>query len=567
FACALYKLTPFGVVQGRLYVTSRRAAFYSNVLGWVERLSLLYADVASFEKSRFAGMLPNAIAVTAKDGKTKHVFYNFFARDQAFDLLTRLSADAPTQVQTDASSSVSDTTLLDQAASSVGEPGLKAQSPTVARAPDGSREAPVEPLAAPLPAAAESAQKPPTSRIVDLPDIRLHVPRRGAAAAGGLCGCGEFHAGATVLIDEVLDINPAHLWLLFFSDGDPAAPAGGFVRETGKAGRSGGLPPSWRAFRQWFLEADRGSTELAIGAWRDGPPSPPSSSSSATATATAMAVAPLATGSSRTLSYRMPLGAPVGSPRNDVTETLVAASRYFACVEARSRTPEVYLGDRFRTVTRTCVTTATATGPASTPAARLRVSYAADFDRGVSFLARAAVTAGMKPKVAEFHTALRAAVARVVGLPAAGRAGLLEVKSRQDGAAEALAQPWRVPAAWLRAAGEKDDDDDGDDDEVSGGAAASTAAHKSDAEASAADAKTAAMSGATATSSSLAGGATATVGGGGTRRAAWRLPSVSALAALVLAAALLAALALGARAAWRLAGEVRLLRAALADTA
>ncbi|KAI9325984.1 hypothetical protein DFJ73DRAFT_801570 [Zopfochytrium polystomum] len=447
FACAMHKASPFLIAQGRLYVTSGRLTFYSNILGYTEKFSIRYTNIAAMVKIRFGGVLPNAIQFDERDSKKQHVFHNFLSRDSAFDLVYRL--------WTDANQSPSPALSL---SSTPGPPSPKG--------PDDDSVHQSAPLALPDSPRAENQSPAATEKRDDpfaLPDLRL--PTSPDSHSGTTCtaACAQFHQSAIPLIDEVYAVPLSDLWFILFSSSIPNPTAATAFALT-LAGSS--QPPHPAAFRRWFLESSQRSTNYVVSEWQSDSgssegaspgsssqsTSPSSSSSpttsttntnpnaSTTTTTTSTPFVALPLGARRSLSYNIPLGAPIGSPQTLVTETLLSATRTTACVSAVSATPGVYLGDRFRTVVRLCLCTVGAAAAAST---RLRVSYAVEFDAGgVSWVARSAVAAGMRPKVVEHHVALRDAL-RAAATAAAAKG------ANAEAAAVWRPRRWAVPAAWV----------------------------------------------------------------------------------------------------------------------
>lgn len=97
FTCALVSDI---LVQGRLFVTSKRVAFHSNIFGWVTQRLIRLSDIEEFEPKFTAGIFPNAIAIKQHDG-TRITFASFVNRDDTLALLQKLLrsvSDLPTSV-------------------------------------------------------------------------------------------------------------------------------------------------------------------------------------------------------------------------------------------------------------------------------------------------------------------------------------------------------------------------------------------------------------------------------------------------------------------------------------
>ncbi|KAL7753028.1 GTPase activating protein (GAP) [Sorochytrium milnesiophthora] len=83
-----------GISQGWLYVSESHLAFYAFVLGRESRVFLELKDVTELKKEKSkSGLVSDSIRLTTQDG-TSHFFTNLFHRDETFDLLEQLCANA-----------------------------------------------------------------------------------------------------------------------------------------------------------------------------------------------------------------------------------------------------------------------------------------------------------------------------------------------------------------------------------------------------------------------------------------------------------------------------------------
>ena len=83
FSCATLKNG--AILQGKLYLFSSYACFYSNVFGFIKRKIIPLKAVTSVRKAKTALVVPNAIEVTCFGRVT--FFTSFVARDLAYDMM------------------------------------------------------------------------------------------------------------------------------------------------------------------------------------------------------------------------------------------------------------------------------------------------------------------------------------------------------------------------------------------------------------------------------------------------------------------------------------------------
>lgn len=74
------------LIQGRMYITDQHLFFYSNILGWVTTVVILFNEIVQIEKKTTAGIFPNGIVIDTLH--TKYIFASFISRDATFDLIT-----------------------------------------------------------------------------------------------------------------------------------------------------------------------------------------------------------------------------------------------------------------------------------------------------------------------------------------------------------------------------------------------------------------------------------------------------------------------------------------------
>eukprot|EP00898_Chlorokybus_atmophyticus_P004158 jgi/Chlat1/4743/Chrsp308S00816 len=85
FACALSSRI---LLQGRLYLFSEHACFYSNIFGYETNIKIPFRDITAIKKAKLSYVFPNAIEVHAF-GK-KRLFASFLFRHEAYNSLTTL---------------------------------------------------------------------------------------------------------------------------------------------------------------------------------------------------------------------------------------------------------------------------------------------------------------------------------------------------------------------------------------------------------------------------------------------------------------------------------------------
>ncbi|KAJ3412761.1 hypothetical protein HDV05_000282 [Chytridiales sp. JEL 0842] len=331
YICALQKSNGLVMVQGKLYVSTTRVSFYSNILGYVHKFSIEYPQIQSISKKKFAGMIPNAIQITSNSEQLegipgleggKLLFHGFLSpRDAIYQIIVRLWLSKTSRGGVVGSSM--------QANDGEGVENGR-ESPTTATTPTDSEPSQDQEIDSNIPVNAELPQS------LD-------------------CPCTAAHNADTHLIDHTFPHTTlSTLWTLLCT-------------------------PTSSSFLQTFLETNRKCTNVNIQPFPSTTPIPEK-------------------GSSRQVEYVIPLG--VVSPLTKVTETIHYKTPTTVCVLSHSVTPDVYMGDAFRTNIRTCLTE----GKSGT---RLRVSYRVEFFKNVGWIVERSVVTMMKPKVVEFHEALR----------------------------------------------------------------------------------------------------------------------------------------------------------------
>ncbi|KAJ3321225.1 hypothetical protein HDU76_014134 [Blyttiomyces sp. JEL0837] len=494
FACAYQK--PVIMIQGKLYVTSAGVCFYSNILGYKEKLSFLYSEIRNVSKKKFGGMIPNAIQIVTDE---KYLFHNFLFRDSAYDLITKVwraqskaprtlthplrsrssastgagaahwNEDGNSEDDTVSASPVHHQHNGDDLSSDSSEGG-HGDANVGALHPDMFRAIPVT--------GDDHHHIHDHAHDEDVDDDNASVSVGTSGAAGGVsggnasasanemelshgigwpvppacddapdCPCAEHHDRWTPLIDERYQAPLYFVWSLLFAGEDEhikgATGGGVFGHDGGHGGVGGGQHDdrggkagagchsvagdeagkkrsvalanteemlgklaSFTEFRKGFLEADRKCSDISIGGWK--PPGDGEEDGSRRHAGRHKAVDPelegicLENGATREIEYRIPLG--IVTPRTFITEHLVAATPSYVCVKSSSSTPEVHLGDHFRTNMRLCLTSPTST------TTRLRISYEVEFIKPLNWMLQKGITTTMKPKVVEFHDSLKAAI-------------------------------------------------------------------------------------------------------------------------------------------------------------
>ena len=72
-------------MQGKLFLTSKTACFYTNVFNRAYHLAIPFKTVTLIEKRNTIGFVPNAIRIHVES--QSHSFISFTKRDLAFDLM------------------------------------------------------------------------------------------------------------------------------------------------------------------------------------------------------------------------------------------------------------------------------------------------------------------------------------------------------------------------------------------------------------------------------------------------------------------------------------------------
>jgi len=84
YSCAYHKDI---LHQGRLFVTSTAACFYSYIFGWEQKLILDWKDVTTITKEKTAIFIPNAIQITTEN--QKFFFASFVDRESSYLMLVK----------------------------------------------------------------------------------------------------------------------------------------------------------------------------------------------------------------------------------------------------------------------------------------------------------------------------------------------------------------------------------------------------------------------------------------------------------------------------------------------
>ena len=85
YSCAYYKDI---LHQGRLYVTTSSCCFYSNIIGFENKVTIPWSEVVTITKEKTAIFIPNAIQISTAD--SKYFLASFVDRDSSHMMLTRL---------------------------------------------------------------------------------------------------------------------------------------------------------------------------------------------------------------------------------------------------------------------------------------------------------------------------------------------------------------------------------------------------------------------------------------------------------------------------------------------
>lgn len=89
FSCALKKDI---LVQGRLFVSSKHMAFYSNIIGLVTHIVVPWNKVLSIQKKKTVG-IPNALQFSTLHDK--YSFASFMSRDSTYNLIHKVWTNGP----------------------------------------------------------------------------------------------------------------------------------------------------------------------------------------------------------------------------------------------------------------------------------------------------------------------------------------------------------------------------------------------------------------------------------------------------------------------------------------
>ncbi|KAJ3096596.1 hypothetical protein HDU97_005748 [Phlyctochytrium planicorne] len=76
------------LMQGKMYLSSRRICFNSNIFGWTQSLNLDFDDIHIINKKSVGGIIPNAIEVVMIAG-TSYFFASFIQRDVAYENIVK----------------------------------------------------------------------------------------------------------------------------------------------------------------------------------------------------------------------------------------------------------------------------------------------------------------------------------------------------------------------------------------------------------------------------------------------------------------------------------------------
>eukprot|EP00041_Stephanoeca_diplocostata_P025094 m.650084 g.650084 ORF g.650084 m.650084 type:complete len:354 (+) comp22669_c0_seq1:255-1316(+) len=81
------------LIQGRAYATMHHLCFYSNILGWENRLKVKWTDIKALKKGNTMAVIPNAIQVFTSDGNS-FTLTSFLLRNRAFKCFSWLWENA-----------------------------------------------------------------------------------------------------------------------------------------------------------------------------------------------------------------------------------------------------------------------------------------------------------------------------------------------------------------------------------------------------------------------------------------------------------------------------------------
>ncbi|CCD23848.1 Lam4p NDAI_0C01880 [Naumovozyma dairenensis CBS 421] len=85
FTCALSKDI---LLQGKLYISNKHLAFYSNILGWITTVVISFQEIIQIKKKTTMGIFPNAIVIDTLN--SRYTFASFVQRDTIFKLVTNI---------------------------------------------------------------------------------------------------------------------------------------------------------------------------------------------------------------------------------------------------------------------------------------------------------------------------------------------------------------------------------------------------------------------------------------------------------------------------------------------
>lgn len=86
YVCALGRGAK--LIQGRIFITSKRTCFYSGILGMTMRITMYFDDIQSIKRKVSVCFIPNAIEIVSDS--TVFYFCSFLSRDPAYERLVTI---------------------------------------------------------------------------------------------------------------------------------------------------------------------------------------------------------------------------------------------------------------------------------------------------------------------------------------------------------------------------------------------------------------------------------------------------------------------------------------------
>jgi hypothetical protein len=345
------------------------------------KISIRYTEIESIIKKKTAVVIPNAIQVNPFTGP-KHFFHGFMSpRDQIYNLLVQQWMQiAPKNASMMYSMMMVKRRSMPESGSGGDLCGVGLGAGYENGGVEGVEGASIipRPQSTPPDAMGGGGIGTGSSTNPSNPSKDYSGPVKVVESGGLDCPCKDQHDAWTSLVDMTVEVPMETVWNVLFSDESN--------------------------FRKVFLETDRKCTNVIVDRWNP----------SASAQEGMFTLPPV--NAIRNLEYVIPLG--VVSPKTKVQENITASNPSYICVLSHSATPDVFMGDHFRTTLRLCVSqilkkTFPATShPQEQPLSvsyitRLRISYDVEFLKPTRWFTKTSVTSMMKPKVVEYHDALR----------------------------------------------------------------------------------------------------------------------------------------------------------------